>query len=237
MSGDGAEGGFLSRWSRRKRAAVVARPAVPAPVEPAPPEAPAPSVGPDGTPDAVSTGFAAPEPFDPADLPPVESLTADSDFTAFLRAEVPAALRRAALRRAWSLDPVIRDFVGPADYAWDFNAADGGMAGFSPHLFGDVKQLLAQAIGADTAPPDEAPAEDPEAVPAADAAASCPVPAPSDAPLEEPAEPPPSGPPPSGPPPSAAMTASEEPEPVPLRSMAAAAVMPVRRRHGGALPS
>lgn len=42
-----------------------------------------------------------------AELPPVESLTKDSDFTAFLRKEVPEALRQQALRKLWSTDPVI----------------------------------------------------------------------------------------------------------------------------------
>jgi len=38
---------------------------------------------------------------------------------------------RAALRRVWTTDVKIRDFVGLADYDWDFNAA-GSMAGFGP---------------------------------------------------------------------------------------------------------
>ncbi|TIY05569.1 MAG: DUF3306 domain-containing protein, partial [Mesorhizobium sp.] len=40
-------------------------------------------------------------------------------------------LKRAALRRMWSLDPAIRDHIGPSEYAWDFNRP-GSMAGFSP---------------------------------------------------------------------------------------------------------
>jgi Protein of unknown function (DUF3306) len=125
------EEGFLSRWSRRKRAAGTADP-------PADASAPAPSPA-EALPDAATE-------FDFASLPSIESLTAETDITPFLRAQVPAALRSAALRRVWTLDPVIRDFVGPADYAWDYNAADG-MAGFSLELGGDVKKLLAQAIG------------------------------------------------------------------------------------------
>ena len=129
--GDGAKGmgveeGFLSRWSRRKRGVGVE--SVPAP--------------PANLPDAPELPA-----FDPASLPPVEGLTAASDFTAFLRAEVPAALRQAALRRAWTLDPAIRDFIGPADYAWDYNAPEG-VPGFALELGGDVTRLLAQAIGA-----------------------------------------------------------------------------------------
>src|SRR4051812_22255607 len=95
--------GFLARWSRRKRDAARPRP------EPAPAA--------EGPPAAVETAAEA-EAFDLASLPPVESLTAESDITAFLRPQVPAALRTAALRRVWTLDPAIRDYVGPADYAW-----------------------------------------------------------------------------------------------------------------------
>jgi hypothetical protein len=134
-----SEEGFLSRWSRRKRAIEAGRPV-------AEPEAAAtPVVGPEATP---------PEPeqptFDITTLPPIDSLTVASDFTAFLRKEVPAALQRAALRRAWSLDPAIRDFVGPADYAWDYNAPDG-VPGASLDLVGDVREMLAQVFGPEPA--------------------------------------------------------------------------------------
>jgi hypothetical protein len=154
--------GFLSRWSRRKRAAVDAPPA---PAEAAPPLA-APSTG---YPVAGSPAAEALPEFDPASLPPIESLTAESDITGFLRPQVPAALRTAALRRVWTLDPAIRDYVGPADYAWDYNAPDG-MAGFSLELGGDVKRLLAQAIGLVEEDEEKAPvgtvvAELPEAAP------------------------------------------------------------------------
>ncbi|WP_198376958.1 DUF3306 domain-containing protein, partial [Neoroseomonas rubea] len=148
-----SEEGFLSRWSRRKRAIEAGR-------ELPEPEAPPPAtVAAAAPPPAVVTPptAAAPEEpeFDPASLPPVESLTIESDITAFLRKGVPESLKRAALRRAWSLDPAIRDFVGPADYAWDFNAPDG-VPGFALDLPGDVKELLAQVFR--PAEPEEAPA-------------------------------------------------------------------------------
>ena len=84
--------------------------------------------------------------FDVSTLPDIESATAETDFTVFLQKGVPEFLKRQALRRAWSLDPGIRDYAGPADYAWDFNAVDG-VPGFSLTLGGDVRKLLAQAIG------------------------------------------------------------------------------------------
>jgi hypothetical protein len=127
--------GFLSRWSRRKRAAEAGAPvaepvtAVP-PAVVAPPPVPAPE-----------------EPhFDITSLPSIDSLTSASDFAAFLRKEVPEALKRAALRKAWALDPAIRDFVGPADYAWDYNAP-GGVPGSALELGGDIREMLAQVFG------------------------------------------------------------------------------------------
>jgi hypothetical protein len=157
MSGEGE--GFLSRWSRRKRAVVEGR----APEE-APPPAPL-----EAKPEALP---AEPEDdFDLASLPPIESLTIESDFKAFLHRKVPLELRSAALRRAWSLDPAIRDFIGPADYAWDFNAPDG-VPGFALELGGDAMKLLSHALGLD------APAPKPEAEPQDEALAVVEAPAP-----------------------------------------------------------
>jgi hypothetical protein len=75
-------------------------------------------------------------------LPSIDELTAESDLSAFLRKGVPEALKRAALRKVWSLDPAIRDYVGPSEYAWDFNQP-GAMAGFGPL---DVSRLAARSI-------------------------------------------------------------------------------------------
>lgn len=158
MTDDGTgEEGFLARWSRRKRqAAAVSRSpadapaAAPSPAAAVPPDSGAPdSPAAHVPPPPAAPGPASPPPavpLDPATLPPIESLTAESDISAFLRQEVPRALREAALRRVWTLDPAIRDFIGPADYAWDFNAPDA-MPGFSATLTGDVRRLVAQATG------------------------------------------------------------------------------------------
>jgi hypothetical protein len=89
---------------------------------------------------AVSTGVEAAteqpgidaamqEPFDPASLPSIDSITADTDIVAFLKSDVPTELTRAALRRAWTSDPAIRDFIGVAENQWDFNDPNG-IAGF-----------------------------------------------------------------------------------------------------------
>jgi hypothetical protein len=131
---------FLARWSRRKQAAQAAEPARPPPdregaVAPEPtagPGAPESRAGSGAPQDAadVSRESAAPA-FDPASLPAIESITPETDIRAFIAAGVPAELTRAALRRVWTSDPRIRDFVGLADYDWDFNQP-GSMAGFGP---------------------------------------------------------------------------------------------------------
>ena len=64
----------------------------------------------------------------------------------FLRAGVPADLTRAALRRAWSADPAIRDFIGLAENAWDFTDPNA-MPGFGPlEATDDVRQMVEQIM-------------------------------------------------------------------------------------------
>jgi hypothetical protein len=72
--------------------------------------------------------------------------------------------------------------MGPADYAWDFNAPDG-VPGFALQLGGDLQKLLAQAIGeiaaseepVGTAPEAAPPPALPEPVRLAEAAPPAPV--------------------------------------------------------------
>jgi hypothetical protein len=78
-------------------------------------------------------------------LPPIESITAATDIRAFLAPGVPPDLARAALRRAWASDPAIRDFVGLADYDWDFNSATAH-AGFGPLELGEEARRLAARL-------------------------------------------------------------------------------------------
>lgn len=59
----------------------------------------------------------------PPDLPDIESLTADSDFTAFMKQGVPKALRRQALRKLWSSDPVFNVIDGMEEYGEDYTDA------------------------------------------------------------------------------------------------------------------
>ena len=136
---------FLDRWSRRKRKAAD---------EPAPVAAKDPAAAP-LPPVAAANAPAAEVPFDPASLPPIESIGANSDIRAFLQAGVPPDLSRAALRRAWSADPAIRDFIGLVENGWDFNDPKG-IPGFGPINAGDVANLLARVIGAPPAETDAA---------------------------------------------------------------------------------
>jgi hypothetical protein len=99
--------------------------------------------------DVATTGEE--KPFDLSSLPSIESIDANTDVTAFLRPEVPPELSRAALRRAWTADPAIRDFVGLVENGWDFNDPHA-MAGFGPIDAGEVARLAGQIIGELPAP-------------------------------------------------------------------------------------
>jgi hypothetical protein len=140
---------FLTRWSHQKLDAPRRQDS--AAGENA--QAEAPSSGGELPPATAGHGSEPAAEFDPATLPPIESIDATTDIAPFLRAGVPAALRRAALRRAWSADPAIRDFVGLAENSWDFNAPDGA-PGFGPLTADDVRKL-ANHFAANAAPPDE----------------------------------------------------------------------------------
>ncbi|OYD81890.1 DUF3306 domain-containing protein [Azospirillum brasilense] len=113
---------FLSRWSRLKRQPVAPAPEpaqepVPPPAEEPPAQLPAEAAAEP----AETTPEAPPEADDPLkDLPPVEELTLESDFTPFLRAEVPDDLHRQALRKLWTSDPVFANDDGLKDYADDY---------------------------------------------------------------------------------------------------------------------
>src|SRR5689334_25042332 len=125
-----SEDDFLARWSRRKREVAKAEQAETKPTPAKDPQA---------------AKAAEPE-FDVASLPPIESINALTDITAFLRAGVPAELTRAALRRVWTADPAIRDFVGLAENAWDFTDPTA-MPGFGPlESTEDVRRMVAQII-------------------------------------------------------------------------------------------
>jgi hypothetical protein len=133
---------FIARWSRRKRnAAEEAKPATSTNVgeEPRAGSDPAPVLS--GAPESSEAAF------DLTKLPPIETITADTDIRAFLAPGVPAELTRAALRRAWAADPKIRDFIGLSENAWDFNAP-GAIAGFGPlEMTDELRSQIMRMIG------------------------------------------------------------------------------------------
>jgi uncharacterized protein DUF3306 len=138
---------FLARWSSRK----LANRTEPARADPHP-EQPPPDAAEmvdkaavSETPDDVV--LPANEASDPAPLPPLDSIGADSSVAAFLRPEVPPELTRAALRRAWTSDPAIKNFVGLVENGWDFNdpSAMPGFGAISPE---EVARLAGQVIAA-----------------------------------------------------------------------------------------
>ena len=59
--------------------------------------------------------------FDLVDLPSMVSISATTDIRPFLAPGVPRELKLAALRRAWVVDPRIRDFRGLQENGWDFD--------------------------------------------------------------------------------------------------------------------
>lgn len=84
-------------------------------------------------------------PVDPALLPPIESITGQTDIRQFLHSDVPVELMRAALRTAWVADPGIRDFIGISETQWDFNDPTA-MPGFGPLQALDTAASLAARI-------------------------------------------------------------------------------------------
>jgi hypothetical protein len=163
---------FLTRWSRRKRAAADDRDREPrdepgneqaqragdapsaegAAADPSPPRS-----------GAVSTPA---EPvFDLTKLPSIESITAETDISAFLAPGVPAELKLAALRRAWVTDPKVRDFVGLNDYDFDFHTP-GAIPGFGSLQMTDELRQEAMRVVSSWQPKSEPAGESAAAEPA-----------------------------------------------------------------------
>jgi hypothetical protein len=101
----------LKRWSSRKLAATREKPvAQPADAAPLVPQASAPQKDPN------------PQPPLPA-LPPVESLTFDSDFAPFMKPDVDEALKRVALKKLLH-DPRFNVMDGLDVYIDDYSKPD-----------------------------------------------------------------------------------------------------------------
>lgn len=142
---DGAnrEQGLLGRWIKRKAEVQEQSAAEITAKEDSAAPAPENKGAETGAGDTV-----AKEPvFDLSSLPKLDEITAQTNITDFMRREVPAALRNAALRQAWAIDPAIRDYVNPArEYAYDWNIP-GGVPGNGPIEAGyDALKQVAEAF-------------------------------------------------------------------------------------------
>src|SRR5262245_42722430 len=137
---------FISRWSRRKREAADEKA-----------QAKRRALADAARETDRTAGWSSEEPnrpvayaaeVDRASLPPIESIEAGTDITAFLRDGVPSELRHAALRRAWSADASIRDFVGLNENYWSDVTGPAAVAGFGDLDPGvDVKRMVSELFG------------------------------------------------------------------------------------------
>ena len=119
---------FLARWSRRKTEARAkpaeapgAAPAVAAPVVTGPAAVPAVPAGADAA------------PAEPAPLPPVESLTPESDFAPFMKPEVDGETRSKALKALFA-DPHFNTMDMMDVYVDDYSKPDPLPAGWLEKL-------------------------------------------------------------------------------------------------------
>jgi hypothetical protein len=229
---------FLSRWSRLKSEADKAAQREPDldVADPAPPEAPVPDEP------GIEASSVAAEPgaelsAEPgaeltaeelAQLPPIEDLVSASDLAPYLRSGVPTLLRNAALRRMWTIDPAIRDYVGDAcEYAYDWNVP-GGAPGCGPLLpSDDVKAMVRRIFDGPPAAAEDA--VEPRETEAPGAAGADGDPLGADSAVTEREE-------------IAASISPAEPTPQsvavePLSASTQATVPPRIRRHGGATPA
>jgi len=115
----GGDEHFLARWSRRKRQAKHAP--VEAPVAPARDELADPALPAAALPVEAPQGDAQPP--QPQPLPPLESLTPESDFTPFMQSEVDPGVRRQALKTLFQ-DPQFNVMDGLDVYIDDYSKPD-----------------------------------------------------------------------------------------------------------------
>jgi hypothetical protein len=114
----------LTRWSRRKAETRAGRGGAAPELKEEKAELPVDAATPD---DAGQEAPAAETP--PPDLPDIDTLTSDSDFTAFMKEGVPKAVRRQALRKLWASDPVFNFIDGMEEYGEDYTDAATVVAG------------------------------------------------------------------------------------------------------------
>jgi hypothetical protein len=136
---------FILRWARLKRRSDIERTIEATRIDSAiEPKEPVPA---EATTAQPRIDAAADEPFDLSSLPSIEAISANTDVRGFLQSRVPSELTRAALRKAWTSDPAIRDFIGVAENQWDFNDPNA-IPGFGPlEMTGNETAVLTHALG------------------------------------------------------------------------------------------
>ena len=135
---------FLSRWSKRKLEGAKTQP-------------------------VAEAKASTPAEAQPPELPPVEQLTPDSDFSAFMREKVDERLRRAALKKLFS-DPRFNVLDGLDEYADDYTKLESlapDVARQLQHarttLFGREPEQAPSPVEPPASPPDLASADSPPA--------------------------------------------------------------------------
>lgn len=141
--GDKADEYFLDRWSRRKLADRNGEA-----VADTPEQAAVPAVDKDPVQELTD-----------ADMPPIDSLNSDSDFSVFMSPKVSEQLRTQALRKLFHL-PAFNVTDGLNDYDEDYTR----FAGLGNVVTQEMKRMLKRELEAEVVPEDDESAD--TAVPA-----------------------------------------------------------------------
>jgi Protein of unknown function (DUF3306) len=132
------DSGFLGRWARRKQTAQRELTSV------------APAV------DKETSKLTA-ESDESLPLPSLDDILPGQDVSAFFQKHVPEALRAAALRKVWMTDPDIKDFIEMADYQLDYANPDS-IPGWSSSIEGiDLKSMVEKIFNNSPKPEPEVP--------------------------------------------------------------------------------
>jgi Protein of unknown function (DUF3306) len=174
---DPAGEGFLGRWARRKQDAAREAPKS---ADVTPDTAQLDAAASAGAPQVASAPAIAdgsePAAVEQRPLPSLDDIIPGADVTAFLQPHVPDALRTAALRKLWVTDPTIKTFIEMADYQWDFTKPDS-IPGWSSTLDGVDVQAMVEKIFNAVKPqdaPEAATEGDPEPEPSRSSTAAAP---------------------------------------------------------------
>ena len=143
----GGEEGFLDRWSRRKQADSLPEPAATDALE----QQAVPAIDEDPVQELTD-----------ADMPPIDSLDSDSDFSVFMSPGVSEELRTEALQKLFH-QPAFNVTDGLNDYDEDYTSFPG-LGGIVTRemkrmLKRELKRELEAGNAVETAPETEVPAE------------------------------------------------------------------------------